>query len=335
MDWTKLSDEELLEKRICDLGLTIQGTELDSRVQELYKELGEKEISFHPPCYLGDEWFTPEDVPAIAIPFYLAHPRLKKLEYKMMLEVEGETEEWCLRLLRHEAGHALNHAYHFYKQSQWQKLFGSPSKELTYVYKPRPYSRNYVIHLDNWYAQSHPEEDFAETFAVWLTPGLDWQVKYKGWKAIEKLNYVDQLMSDTRSKIPLVKSGPQICSAVRLKSKLNTFYQRRRKILAPDYPWFYDTDLRRLFSDDPAFSAREKASRFMKRSHRVLLETVSQWTGEKKITVNRLLKNLSQRCDELALRLHQEEQITCLQLLAYLTTLVTHYRFTGQFKHKV
>ncbi len=335
MDWAKLSDEELLEKRICDLGVTIQGTELDSRVQELYKELGEKGIFFHPPCYLGDEWFTPEDVPAIAIPFYLAHPRLKKLEYKMMLEVEGESEEWCLRLLRHEAGHALNHAYHFYKQPQWQKLFGSPAKELTYIYKPRPYSRNYVIHLDNWYAQSHPEEDFAETFAVWLTPGLDWRGKYKGWKAFEKLNYVDQLMNDARGNPPLVKSGPKIYDAARLKSKLKTFYQRRRKILAQDYPWFYDTDLKRIFSDDPSFAPKEKASRFMKHHHKTLLDTVSRWTGEKKINVNRLLKDLSQRCDELSLRVHQDDSAARFELLAYLTTLVTHYRVTGKFKHQV
>lgn len=232
MDLSKLSDEELLEKRICDLQSQLQGTELEPRIQALYKELDEKGITFHPPCYLGDEWFSPEDVPAIAIPFYLAHPRLKKLEQKMMLEVEGGTQEECLRLLRHESGHALNHAYLLSKQSQWQKIFGSPTKELTYIYKPHPYSRNFVVHLDNWYAQSHPEEDFAETFAVWLTPGLDWRAKYNGWNALKKLEYVDQLINEIKNKPPSVKSGEKICSASRLKSKLKTYYHKRRKFLS-------------------------------------------------------------------------------------------------------
>ena len=335
MDWVNLSDEELLEQRICDLPLAIKGSELEPCVQALYQELDGKGISFHPSCYLGDEWFTPEDVPAIAIPFYLAHPRLKKLEYKMMLEVEGETKEWCMRLLRHETGHALNHAYLFSREPQWQNIFGSPTQELSYIYKPRPYSRNFVIHLDNWYAQSHPEEDFAETFAVWLTPGFDWRTKYQGWKVFEKLEYVNELMNAICGKTPLVKSGHQMCNAGKLKSKLRTYYQRRRKFLDQDYPGFYDSDLKQLFSDDPSFSSREQASHFMKRFHKVLLGTLSRWTGEKKITVNRLLKELSQRCDELSLRVHQEELTTTREMLAYLTTLVIHYRFTGKFKHMV
>ena len=40
-------------------------------------------------CYLSDEWFTPDGATAIAIPFYLAHPRLAKLEEAQMLEIEG------------------------------------------------------------------------------------------------------------------------------------------------------------------------------------------------------------------------------------------------------
>lgn len=330
----QLTDEELLEKRICDLKLTIQNSDLEARVQALYQELDGKGISFHPSCYLGDEWFSPEDVPSISLPFYLAHPRLKKLEYKMMLEVEGGTEESCMRLLRHETGHALNHAYQLYKQPHWRKVFGSPAKELTYIYRPRPYSRNFVIHFDNWYAQSHPEEDFAETFAVWLTPGLDWQAKYRGWKAFEKLEYVDHLMGEIRNKPPLVKSGYKMSNAAKMTSKLKTYYQRRRKLAAEDYPGFYDTDLRRLFSDDPLDRSREKASRLMKRFTKTLLDTIAKWTGERKITIHNLIKGLCQRCDELSLRVPQEEQATILQLLTYLTTLVSHYRFTGRFKYK-
>ena len=121
-------------------------------------------------CYLGDEWFSPAGSPAIAIPFYLAHPRLKTLEMHQMLQVEGGTPEWCQQLLRHESGHAIDHAYRFSSRDDWHAVFGSPETEYSpETYQPRPYSKGFVRNLPNWYAQAHPDEDFAETFAVWLS----------------------------------------------------------------------------------------------------------------------------------------------------------------------
>ena len=180
--WVALKDEELLNVRICDLGVRIEGSELEKRVREFQEELAARGVTFRPECYLGDEWFSPEGVPAIAIPFYLAHPRLKSLEMHQMLEVEGGTAESCQMLLRHECGHAIDHAYRFSSRKDWRGIFGSPDAEYTpETYKPHPYSRGFVRHLPNWYAQSHPDEDFAETFAVWLgaTPD-DWRQRYRG-----------------------------------------------------------------------------------------------------------------------------------------------------------
>ena len=166
--------------RICDLKLKIAGTELESRIEKFYAELAAKGIAFKPICYLGDEWFCPEGSATIAIPFYLAHPRLKKLEAKMMMEVEGDTEAWCLRLLRHEMGHVLNHAYPARQGSSAGKNSSvRPSLEYSESFRARPYSRRFVRHLDGYYAQSHPEEDFAETVAIWLTPDLDWRQQYR------------------------------------------------------------------------------------------------------------------------------------------------------------
>jgi len=154
----------------CYLHLRIEGSELEARVQQLYAELTARGVALRPDCYLGDEWFSPEGVPAIAIPFSLAHPRLKSLELRQMMEVEGGTPEWCMMLLRHECGHAMDHAWQFSRRTEWQQVFGGP--ESTYApetYTPRAYSRGFVQHLPNWYAQAHPDEDFAETFAVWLS----------------------------------------------------------------------------------------------------------------------------------------------------------------------
>ncbi len=194
-EWVNLSDEELLERKISQLGLKLEGTELEPLIRQLYEELTAKGLVFHPPTYIGDEWFVPVGIPAIFIPFYLTHERLRKLERKLILEVEGETADWFMKLMRHETAHAYAYGYQLTRKKKWQEMFGKTSADDTpEFYRPRPYSRSYVVHLDDWYAQAHPDEDFAETFAVWLTPGLDWCQRYKGWKALQKLEYVDELM---------------------------------------------------------------------------------------------------------------------------------------------
>src|SRR6188508_102251 len=149
--WADLSDEELLDKRISQLGLTLAGTPLQAQVQQLHDELSAKGLVFHPPCHIGDEWFVPVGIPAIFIPFFLAHERLRKLEGKMMLEVEGDTPEWFMRLMRHEAAHACFYAFQLQKKTKWRRIFGATSTEETpEFYRPRPYSRSYVMHLDDW-----------------------------------------------------------------------------------------------------------------------------------------------------------------------------------------
>ena len=195
-DWTTLSDEKLLEVRMCDLHVTIEGTELEPRIAELNTELETRGLSFKPHYYLSDEWFTPDGVPGIAIPFYLAHPRLAKLEHNLMLEVEGGDADSCLRILRHEAGHAIDNAYQLRRRPIRRRLFGNPATEYPEYYTPKPYSKSFVQHLDHWYAQSHPDEDFAETFAVWLDPQGMWATRYAGWPAQRKLEYMDKLMRE-------------------------------------------------------------------------------------------------------------------------------------------
>ena len=329
-DLASLTDEELLRTRICDLKLQIGGTELESRIEKFYAELAAKEISFRPICYLGDEWFCPEGSATIAIPFYLAHPRLKKLEAKMMMEVEGDSETWCLRLLRHEMGHVLNHAFLLGKDRRWQKLFGPTSLEYSESFRARPYSRRFVRHLDGYYAQSHPEEDFAETVAIWLTPDLDWRNQYKGWKALEKIEFVDDLMRKLAGKAPLVFSKAKISEASRLRSRLEAHYKRRRRTYAQEFPDFFDADLKKLFIEASVAPNGERAGSFLRRHRQLILNAVSDWTGEPKFTIDRVLRALIERCAELDLRL--KAQSAGVEITAYLATLALHYRLTGKFK---
>lgn len=332
-EWANLSDDELLQKRISQLGLTLEESPLQPFIHQLYVELDQKGLVFHPPCHIGDEWFVPVGIPAIFIPFFLADERLRRLERKMILDVEGETPEWFMRLMRHETAHAYAYAYQLYKKKRWQRIFGLTSTEETpQFYRPRPYSHSYVVHLDDWYAQSHPDEDFAETFAVWLTPELDWRERFKGWNALEKLEYVDELMRSIAGQPPIHQPDYRVRDHDCLNIKLKTHYARKRKLYEDSYPDFYDNDLKQLFTADPAAADQLPASVYLRQRRGQLLKSVCEWTNEKKYRVNKLLSRLIDRCDKLDLRIKANDTQQSLQVSAYLTTLVMNYLFTGKFK---
>jgi hypothetical protein len=334
-DWTSLSDDELLEKRISQLGLKLDGSPLQPFIQRLYDELTQRGLTFHPPCHLGDEWFVPVGIPAIFIPFFLTHDRLRHLERKIILEVEGETEDWFMKLIRHEAAHAYAYAYPFVRKRKWQRIFGKSSNDETpSFYRPRPYSRSFVVHLDDWYAQSHPDEDFAETFAVWLTPELDWRTKYKGWRALEKLEYVDELMRSLAGQSPLPMPEYRVADYDCLNVKLKTYYAKKRKEYEHSFPDFYDNDLRQLFDAGADVEGRVKASVYLRRHRRDLEAAVCKWSNENKYRVNRLVAKLIDRCDQLHLHIKAYDPKQNLQVSAYITTLVMNHLFTGKFKRK-
>jgi hypothetical protein len=332
-DWSRLSDDELLEQKISKLGLKLDGTPLQPLIQQLYDELSQKGLTFRPPCHIGDEWFVPVGLPVIFIPFFLTHDRLRQLERKIILEVEGETPEWFMKLIRHEAAHAYAYAYQFIRKRKWQHTFGKSSADETpSFYRPHPHSRGFVVHLDDWYAQSHPDEDFAETFAVWLTPGLDWRTRYKDWRALEKLEYVDELMRSLAGKPPLPMPEYRVADYDCLGIKLKTYYARKRKEYEHSFPDFYDNDLRQLFDTGAGREGNVKASDYLRRHRRDLENAVCQWTNENKYRVNQLLTRLINRCDQLGLQIKAYDPKQNLQVSAYITTLVMNHLFTGKFK---
>ena len=227
-NWEALPDEALLDVRLCDLPVRIEDT-LERRTQQLRDELTTAGLRAPVHFYLSDEWFTPDGATAIAIPFYLAHPRLQRLEETQMLEVEGGEHEWCMRILRHEAGHAIDNAFKLRLRRQRRQTFGQPSVPYPEAYTPRPYSKSFVLHLDAWYAQSHPDEDFAETFAVWLTPNSHWRDRYDGWPALKKLEYMDALMGSIRDRVPRLDNPDEIDPLRRCRRTLRQHYRRKRR----------------------------------------------------------------------------------------------------------
>lgn len=327
--WTSLPDPQLLELRISSLNLRLEGTPLQPLVQQLQDELSTRELTFHPPCHVGDEWFVPVGLPAIFIPFFLVHERLRALERAMMLEVEGGTKEWFMKLIRHEAAHAYSYAFQLPRKKKWQEAFGRTSREETPdFYQPRPFSRSFVVNLDDWYAQSHPDEDFAETFAVWLSPEEDWRKRYQGWKALQKLEYVDALMRSLRSKPATPLPSYRVADYDCLNQKLKSYYTRKRKLYEDTYPDFYDADLRELFAATDGI----QASSYLRLRRRRLMNSVCQFTNEKKFRVNKLLARLIDRCEQLDLHVLNDDPQMDFRVTSFITTLVMNYLFTGKFK---
>jgi hypothetical protein len=300
--WASLSDEQLLRVRLKDLKLKIEGTWLQDCVERLHAELEHRGLEVRPHVWLSDEWFSPDTTTGIAIPFYLAHPRLMRLERKKILEVEGGTPQQCMRILRHEAGHVVQHAYRLSRRRRWQQLFGRSSTRYPSFYRPNPASRNYVQHLRLWYAQSHPDEDFAETFAVWLGPRANWRTRYAGWPALKKLEYVDELMAEIAGEKPAPSRRILVDPLSRNARTLAEYYERKQATYLVKAPRTYDRDLRRLFSDEPKHAKAPAASTFLRRNQAEIRRIVARWTGEHQLTLDSLLNDMIARCRELNLR---------------------------------
>jgi len=330
--WVDLSDDELLDVRLCDLKLEIEGTVIEERVERLYLELGARGLRFRPHVWLSTEWFSPDGVPGVAIPFYLAHPRLTALEERQILDVEGGTPRWCMQLLRHEAAHAIDTAYRLHFRKGWRQTFGSFAAPYAKFYKPKPYSRSFVQHLDMWYAQSHPAEDWAETFAVWLDPGARWRKRYQGWRALKKLEYVDQLMREVDGTKPVVRSREQVESVSKLKMTLGQHYAEKKKRYGLDHPSFYDADLRRLFPTLPEGVRGKSAAALLRKVRPQVRRLVSRWTGEYQYTIDQLLEEMIFRSEELDLRTDREEDIAKQDALVLLTVQTMNYLHEGHHR---
>lgn len=330
--WARWRREKLLDLRFCDLGLRIEGSPLEERIRRLESELAAKGLDFRPHFWLSSEWFTPDGVPGVAIPFYLAHPRLQRLEEHFMYEAEGASQRWCMQILRHEAGHAIDNAYRLHRKRSWQGVFGKASTPYPDYYQPRPYSKRFVLHLDNWYAQSHPSEDFAETFAVWMAPGGAWRKQYAGWPALRKLEFVDALMKQVTGTRPPVRSRRVIEPLRELKTTLREHYDEKCKRYGTEYPSFYDRDLRRLFSDAPEFAKNPKAAAFLARIAPQIRRLVSRWTGQYQYTIEQAVEEMIDRCRELKLRMDRPEDQAYLEAAILLTVQTMNYLHSGRHR---
>ena len=326
MDTTEQAQPEppsLLDTRICDLGLTLEGSAVEKFVQQLYRELEKKKISkFRPACYLTDEWGCPSGEPVIGIPFYLTRPDLAQIESQHN-DLEDSRE--IMMYLRHEAGHAFNYAYKLHRTPEWKQFFGPYRRPYRDNYRPVLFSKDYVRYLPGWYAQKHPDEDFAETFAVWMTPRSGWRKKYKGWGAMAKLRYMNRIARTIGNVDPLRKRGEPDITVAEMEMTVGEFYRHSTEQI-PLLDLNLDSDLAAIFQAPRRKSHREPADKFLSRNRRALVDQISSWTAMQRPLVRKLMESIEKRSAEMGLAIDRQQEPELLtKFTVFATTLVMNH----------
>lgn len=324
---------ELLNSRICDLGLQIDGSPVEPAIERLYREIGSKKLDFFPKFYLTDGWGCPDEVPVVGIPFYLTDWRLARLEEEQTGALEDEN--MTMMLLRHEAGHAINYAFRLWDYDGWTETFGSFTKPYRDAYRPNQMSKEFVRHITHHrygrtYAQKHPDEDFAETFAVWLTPRSSWRRKYRYWPALSKLQFVDHLMKRLRGRQPIVTDGGLIQPIEELTITLAEHYGQRAERYRADAQGYVDDKLQEVF---PKVNGRKivMVHDLLRKHEARLCERAQHWSMLEAADVRAIFSKLSDRATELGLYCRQREQNDKLMdLMALMTSLAMDYAYTGR-----
>lgn len=306
---------QLLPVRIRDLGLALESSPVAELVRHLYAELEGRGLRhFRPRCYLSDEWGSPTGEPVIGIPFYLGDPRVATLE-DALHDVEGERE--IMMYLRHEAGHAFNHAYQLDRTDEWRLRFGSVRRPYRDDYPFVPFSRDYVRYIPGWYAQKHPDEDFAETFAVWLDPTSRWRKRYADWGAMRKLEYVDSIAHELADTPPPRAIGRTDITTDEMEQTVEEMlreYHVDETAIVADLP--LDADLLDIFT--PAHESASAAADMLERHRRTVIDKVHYWTGVRRSLVRELVLAIEGRLRDLQLHASREQMI---ELTTYITAL--------------
>jgi len=323
---------------IRDLGLRIEGTPLEPVVADFSQEVARLGLRVEPHLYLSTEWGVPFGTVAIAIPFYLAHPELTALHEERTGFVEGVDRHDILRYLRHELGHVVNYAYKLYERPEWVEAFGPITRPYREEYRPKPFSRRHVRHLPGWYAQKHPDEDWAETFAVWMTPHLDWRREYADWAgALAKLELCDRLLRALRDEEPVVTARDLDEDVGEMPYTVQDFYGAVHEESAETLPGL-DGALCSLFAAPSSTATgdgdgeRHAAAALLRRLQRTLPAEIYRWTGHFPEHTRSLMRQMAERAEELDLGYPaRREDETARELAVLVTALAMSHVQTGSY----
>jgi hypothetical protein len=320
----------VLDKKVSELGLRVEGSPVEKYVHQLYHELERRGFrKFKPVCYLTDEWGCPDQQPVLGIPFYLADPKLRKLESAVD---KLEDERQIMMYMRHEAGHVFNYAYRLYTTPEWRRLFGPFYRAYRDDYTPVPFSKKFVRHIEGWYAQKHPDEDFAETFAVWLTPRSPWRRQYKGWPAMQKLRYVERVSRAVADVEPIVNTGEVDITPEDISDTVAQFYERAAQERQARIDLALDAHLGKIFLDRRRKESRPAAD-IVSRHKPELIDNITYWTGVQRPIIRGLIESICRNCERMKLwgELGEEPRYL-VEVTALATVLAMNFLTRGRFE---
>jgi hypothetical protein len=320
----------VLGKKVSELGLRVEGSPVEGYIGQLYAELERRGFKkFRPVCYLTDEWGCPDQQPVLGIPFYLADPKLRKIEKAVDAL---ETDRQVMMYMRHEAGHVFNYAYRLYTTPEWRRLFGPFFRAYRDDYRPIPFSRNFVRHIEGWYAQKHPDEDFAETFAVWLTPRSAWRRRYKGWPAMQKLRYVERVARALADVEPIVKTGDVDITPDDISVTVEQFYEAAGQERLARIDIALDAHLPQIFLTRKRKEATP-AAEIVNKHRPELIEKITYWTGVPRPVIRALIDSICRTCQRMKLWGERGEEARYLVEVTVLsTTLAMNFLTRGRFE---
>ena len=320
----ELSFQKLLNQRINEMDIRPADTLRDCLIQ-LRRELKKKGISYFPRVYFGDEpWGCIDRTGSIEVPFYLANRMMQRVARRYYISY---SKDEMMMLLRHEVGHALNYTYKLWRRPDWKGLFGNFRKRYRNFYNHDSFSKDFVRYLHHignpHYAQKHPDEDFAETFAVWLDPNSKWKWNYRHWgKALEKLWYVNHLFRTEKvaARRPLKVRYDESGSYKTIQLTIAEYFAIEKKV--DPRVKEYSQDLKDIFSGvGPRTRRFIRAELFIQNYSEYLEGELSTWiAGLDKRDVRVYLRELQTICALNGLRVHPDRGTEKLVELVIVST---------------
>ena len=327
---------ELLHTPIHRLGLRLEGSVLDPLVHNLHGELAANRIHLRPVFYLSDEYGTLEGTSNVGLGFWDADERLRQTRLALTGESHSESDlKW---LVRHEAGHAFCYSHRLYRLPRFRNVFNVRGHFFrTYPahdrYRVNPWSRDFVNPDGAHYAQKHPDDDFAETFATWLDPRSSWKRVY-AYKpgALRKLTYVGELVAEYGRRRPAIKNNPENLHlpVESLRTTVGRFFGVKAAELRRRAPGYIDPDLKKVFDGRPRRSSAAglvAAPALLRQERRKLRRSVLEWVDIAPSVVDVLLDKVSSRSRALDLVVRRSATTeTVASLTSFLTALAGRYR---------
>lgn len=302
MKFEGLNQDEILALKLKQLKVDISGSWVEPLIKQVFEELESFGLKWRPHIWVSNEWFCPDGVPGVAIPFYLLSKKLIKMEKENVGFIEGHTDISFLKLFRHEVGHAFDNAFKLRNKHLRQSIFGSSKLEYKKYYSPKKYSTSYVKHLPLNYAQAHPDEDFAETFAFVIS-GKHNKKFNQSLIVRKKINFILQSLDSAKRSRPKLNNKYKFEELNHDQRTLKSYYRQRRKDL--NITNINTKDFLQSFSDDPS---EYQASKYLLARMKEIKSEVAEHVGTRTYHLDEIVKDIYQNLNKKKLYITDENK---------------------------